>query len=329
MEKLVNEVVFRLGTKIPKENVEIVRNVLYLVLKDYEITEKTTEIAVVENDLLREAKVYLAARHIDGLSDGTLVQYKRTLDRFFLIVHKDVKDITTEDCRIFFYKIQEQNHMGNRSLDTQRSYMMAFFTWIVDNEYINRNPMTPIRPFKYEKKIKKALTDMEIEKLRHASKNTYERAIIEVLYSTACRVSELVNIKLEDINLNTGDVYIMHGKGKKQRLSYLNAKAIIAIQEYIKDRNYPSVYLFENFRKPHNQLKTAAIQRKMRELEKRTGIRVHPHKLRRTTATHLWKKGMPLEEIQVLLGHDDISTTLIYTKVNAESVKQDHNKYMY
>lgn len=327
MEKLVNDVVLRLVTKIPKENVEIVRNVLYLVLKDYEVTAKTTELAVVENELPREAKIYLAARHVDGLSDGSIYQYKRTLDKFFAIIPKDIKDITTEDCRIFFYKIQEQNHMSNRSLDTQRSYMMAFFTWIVDNEYSNRNPMTPIKPFKYEKKIKKELTDMEIEKLRHASESSYERAIIEVLYSTACRVSELVNIKLEDIDLAKGEVYIMHGKGNKQRLSYLNAKAIIAIQEYIKDRDYPSVYLFENFRKPHGQLKTAAIQKKMRDLEKKTGIRVHPHKFRRTTATHLWKKGMPLEEIQVLLGHDDISTTMIYTNVNQDAVKADHKKY--
>lgn len=328
MERFVDDVVERLITKIPKENIEIVKNVLYLVLQDYDVSVKSTEIAVAEDELPREAKVYLASRLIDGLSETTLHQYKRTLDKFFSMVHKAVGDVTTEDCRLFLYQIQKINNMGNRSLDTQRSYLQAFFMWLVNNEYTQKNPCAPIKPFKYERKLKQELSYMEMAKLRKACKNNYEKAIVEVLYSTACRVSELVNIKLADINMNNGEIIITHGKGNKQRMTYLNADATLAIQDYIANRDYQTIYLFENFRKPHNQLKTGAIQKVTRSLEKRTGIRLHPHKFRRTTATHLWKKGMPIEEIQVFLGHDDISTTRIYTNVNQEAVKQDHRKYL-
>ena len=229
---------------------------------------------------------------------------------------------------MYLYEIQKRHDMGNRSLDTQRIYLNAFFAWCTVNEYIPKNPCALIRPFKYEKKLKKELTDIELEKLRKACKNAYEKALVEVLYSTACRVSELVNIKLEDIDLVNGEIIITHGKGNKQRKSYLNAKATLAIQEYAESRDYPSIYLFENFRKPHGQLKTAAIQKKMRDLEQRTGIEIHPHKFRRTTATHLWKKGMPIEEIKQLLGHESIETTLVYTNVNNDAVKADHIKYL-
>ena len=328
MEKFVNEIVLKLSTKIPKENIEIVKSVIYLTLNDFEVTAKTTDLAVVNDELPREAKIYLAARLVDGLSPNSLAQYKRLLDMFFSMITKPVNEITTEDCRLFFYRVQSTSKMGNHTLDNYRSYLMAFFSWLNDNEYIARNPCAPIKPFKYEKKVKKALTDMEIEKIRHAAKNAYERAIIEVLYSTGCRVSELVNIKLEDIDMQNGEVNILHGKGNKQRIGYLSAKAIFAIQDYVGGRDYPTVYLFENFRKPHNQLSTHAIEKKTRELEQRTGIRLHPHKVRRTTATHLLKKGMPLEEIQIVLGHENIATTMIYAKVDTDSVKRNHIKCM-
>ena len=328
MEKFVNEIVLKLSTKIPKENIEIVKSVIYLTLNDFDVTAKTTDLAVINDELPREAKIYLAARLVDGLSEKTLTQYKSTLDKFFSMIIKPVNEITTEDCRLFFYRIQSTSKMSNRTLDNYRSYLMAFFTWLNDNEYIQRNPCAPIKPFKYEKKVKKALTDMEIEKIRHAAKNDYERAIIEVLYSTGCRVSELVNIKLEDIDMQNGEVNILHGKGNKQRIGYLSAKAVLAIQDYVGARNYPTEYLFENFRQPHNQLTTRAIEKKTRELEDRTGIRIHPHKFRRTTATHLLKKGMPLEEIQIVLGHENIGTTMVYAKVDADSVKRNHIKCM-
>lgn len=328
MEKFVNEVVFRLSTKLTVENIETVKNTLYMVLKDYDLTKKTTDLAVIEDELPREAKIYLASRLIDGLSESTIKQYHKTLNKFFLIMHKPINEITTEDCRIFFYKLQESGTMHNCSLDTQRAYLKAFFSWLVDNEYLDKNPLAPIKPFKYEKKLKKELTDMEIEQLRKACDDNFERAVIEVLYSTGLRVSELVNLKLEDIDIQNGEITVKHGKGNKERVSYLSARAILAIQDYLEERTWKTKYLFENYRDPHNKLTTKTIQRHTKNLEQKTGIRLYPHKIRRTTATHLWKKGMPLEEIQILLGHENIKTTLIYTNVKRDLVKLDHKKYM-
>lgn len=326
MEQFINELVFKLQGKLSSQQINDVRVVLYSTLKNYDVVPKVTEVAVIEDDLPQKAKIYLASRKIDGLSIKTLKQYERTLRRFFEVVKKNVEDVKTEDCRLFFYYIQQENGMENRALDTQRAYLNAFFAWLNDNDYIPKNPCSPIKPFKYEKKLKKELTDIEMEKLRQACKNEYELCIIEVLYSTGCRVSELVNIKLSDIN---GDeVEIVQGKGNKSRMTYLNAKALLAIEAYTKDRDYDSVYLFENFRKPHNQLTSRAIEKVCANLEDRTGVRVHPHKIRRTTATHLWKKGTPIEEIKILLGHENIATTMIYTNVNEASVKADHHKYM-
>ena len=328
MEQFINDVTYRLSTKIPKENVEIVRNVLYIVLKDYELTQKCTEVAVRDKVLPRIAEIYLGCREVDGLSPNSIVQYRRTLNTFFSYTDKEVEQIKTEDLRLFFIEMQGRSKMSNHSLDNQKNNLSAFFKWLNDNEYITRNPMNPIKAFKFEKKVKDALSDMELEKIRKACKNNYERAIIEVLYSTAVRVNELVNIKLEDLDFEKGEVIVTHGKGNKQRKTYLTSKAILAIQEYTKDRDYPTVYLFENFRRPHGQLKPSAIEKNTRALQKRTGIELYPHKIRRTTATHLLRKGMPIEEIRILLGHENISTTMIYAKIDMDSVKRNHNKYL-
>jgi len=328
MEKLVNEIMFKLNTKLSINDLEIVRNVLYSTLQDYDITKKTYEVSIPENDLPKEAKIYLVSKKIDGLSERSLDQYKRTIINFFQIINKPVIDVKTEDCRLFFYTIQNKSNMSNLSLDNQRAYINAFFMWLNDNDYIPKNPCRAIKSFKYEKKYKKALTEMELEILRNACKNAYETAIIEVIYATACRVSELVNIKLSDIDFNSGELIIFKGKGNKDRVTYLKPRTIIAIQEYIKDRNYDTVYLFENSRRPHNKLSTRAIEKKAEELEKRTGIRLYPHKIRRTTATHLLKNGCPVEEIKEILGHEDINTTLRYAIINKDKIKTDYQKYL-
>lgn len=327
MEKFVNDVAFRLGNKMDPANINLVKSILYIVIKDYDIAEKSTEVAVVDNDLPKEAKIYLVSRKIDGLAEGTIIQYKRIIETLFEEVHKPIPEITTEDLRVFFYQMQSRQ-ISNRTLDTYRAYLMAMFTWLCVNEYIVKNPMMPIKPFKYERKSKKALTDMELEKIRKVCKDALDVAIIEVLYSTACRVSELVEIKLEDINFDAKEIEIRHGKGNKARTTYLNAKAILAINEYIKDRDYPSVYLFESYRKPHNQLCKRRIQEICKRLSDDSKIKIHPHKMKRTTATHLLQKGMPLEEIKELLGHEDISTTLIYANINQDNVKYNHKKYL-
>ena len=329
MEKLVNDVMFRLSTKIPRENIEIVRTVLYNVLQDYDISQRVTDLAIPTEDLPKEAKIYLVSRKIDGLSDNSLCRYKESLTRFFDVVHKPVGDVQTEDIRLYFYHLQNTCKMNNLSLNNQRVNLNTFFNWLNNNEYITRNPCCPIKPFKYEKKKKSALSTMELEKLRLACKNNYDRAVIEVLYSTSCRVSELVDIRMDDVDLAKGEISIRHGKGNKFRNSYLSPKAILAIQDYLSDRDYQYEYLFEKSKKPYGQLTTRSIEQRVSEIKERAGIDVSPHKMRRTSATHLFERGMPIEEIKEFLGHENIETTLgYYVNIDKNKVKADHNKYL-
>ena len=328
MEKFINELASKLSTKFSNEQIVIIKEILYSTLKDFDVVPKCTDLTFKTTDYPRELKIYLVSRKIEGLSDNTLRQYKRELELFFGRVNKPLDKISAEDIRLYLFETKENGNLDNRTLDTKKNYISSFFKWLVNNDYLEKNPCKSIPAFKYEKKINKSLTDFEMEKLRNACENNYERAVVEVLYSTACRVSELTNIKFEDIDYDKKEINIVQGKGNKSRITFLNAKALLAIQEYVKDRDYPTVYLFEASKKPHNKLSTRSIEKVCNALEKRTGIRIHPHKLRRTTATNLWKKGMPLEEIKELLGHEELSTTLIYTYVDKETVKRDHLKYL-
>lgn len=328
MEQFVNELSAKLITKFSREDIVKIKDMIYSTLKEYDVVPKKNELITLENSEPHELKIYLVSRKIEGLQDSTLKQYSSVLRDMLRFINKPLGKIKTEDLRLYLYQIKTQNGLSDCTLDTRRAYIYSFFTWLVNNEYLEKNPCAAIAPIKYEKKLKKSLTDIELEKLRVACKNNYERAVIEVLYATACRVSELTNIKLEDIDYERNEVNIIQGKGNKSRVTFLNAKAIVAIQEYVKDRNYPTIYLFEASKKPHNKLSSRSIEKTCASLEARTGIRIHPHKVRRTTATNLWRKGVPLEEIKELLGHEDLSTTLIYTNVDKESVKRDCLKYL-
>jgi len=327
MEKFLNEITPKLLMKFSNEQVVTIKEILYSTLTKYDILPKTTELAMI-GEIPRELVIYLASRQIEGLSEKTIKQYKLELENFSRRMNKPLNEIHTEDIRLYLYELKMNRNLDNRTLDTKRTYINSFFKWLVDNEYLEKNPCAPIKPFKYEKKLKKSLSDMEMERLRNACESSYEKAVIEVLYSTACRVSELTNIRLDDIDFENNEVNIIRGKGNKSRITYLNAKALLAIREYINDRDYDTKYLFEASKKPHNKLSTRSIEKVCRSLEDRTGIRIHPHKIRRTTATNLWRKGMPIEEIKELLGHEDLSTTLIYTNVDKDIVKNDHRKYL-
>lgn len=328
MEKFVNDVCAKLSLKLNANDLITVRQVMFTSLKYYDVIEKSTEVATYTDQLPRELMVYLAARKIEGLSDSTIKAYKRVLEHLLRYCNKPMSEIKTEDIRLYLYEIKVHNNLDNRTLDTKRNYINTFFKWCADNEYITRNPCAPIPSFKYEKKLKEELSDIELERLRMACKNDFEKAMLEVLFPTACRVNELVNIKLSDIDFERHEVKIIQGKGNKSRITFLNAKAILAIKQYIAGRDYDTVYLFESSRKPHHQLTTRHIEKTCKELGERTGVRLHPHKIRRTTATTLWRKGMPVEEIKLVLGHEDISTTLIYTNVDRETVKHDHLKFI-
>lgn len=328
MEQAINNILFRLSTKFDGNELMIIQDTLISVLKDYDVSLRITAINVVDDELYREMNMYLATIKISGYSERTLSFYKSEITKCLTMIGKKVCDITSNDLLVYFMNYKAIRKVGNVYLNNQRRIINAFFEWLVENEYIDKNPCKKIKKFKEEEKLMKALNDMELEVLRKACKSNYERCVLEVLYSTACRISELVNIKLEDINFDMKEVDIICGKGKKSRTAYLNASSILAIKDYLSERTWESEYLIERSKKPHGKMDIRSVERACRRLQNETGIRVHPHKIRRTTATMLLKKGVPVEEIQVILGHKDISTTLRYALVDKGKVKSDHQKFM-
>lgn len=329
MEQFVNEVMEKLSHKIPDENLVMIRSVLFYVGKGYEINPISTELATVPEGLPREAKEYLVTKKIEGLSKDTLKQYHDAILRFSEKVRKPVAQVTTQDIRVYLYQLEEESNMSDRSLENQRMYVCCFFKWLAVNGYIMRNPGENVAPIKYEKKIREPLTDTEMEALRSVCNTPYEKAVVETLYSTGCRVSELINIRIKDIDFETREVQV-YGKGKKHRITYLNARSVLCIRLMLGARSYPSEYLFENERAPHGQLCKRTIETMVKRLGQEAQIpdRVFPHRIRHTTATDALKRGMEIEQVQQLLGHENIATTLEYAKVNREEVKEKHAKYI-
>lgn len=329
MEQFINEVIEKLSHRFQDQELIMIRSALFYVGKDYDIKPLSTEIAVVTDELPKEVKEYLVTKKIEGRTDSTLSQYLKALKRFTQRVRKPMSMITTMDLRAYLYELKEQTQMADVSLENERIYISSFFKWLAINGYITKDPSANLTPIKCEKKIREPLIDSELETLRAVCKTPKEKALIETLYSTGCRVSEIVNIKIRDIDFEQREVKVF-GKGKKQRIVYLNAKALLSIKMMLGARKYDSVYLFENDRQPHGQLKIDAIRKTVKTLGKRAEIsgRVFPHRIRHTTATDALRRGMSIEQVQQLLGHEEIATTLEYAKVNREEVKEKHTKYI-
>lgn len=253
--------------------------------------------------------------------------YDLYLKDFFLVMNKDIKKITTNDIRVYLYKVQQQRKLSNRTLDSRRSAIHAFLEWATNEEYIDRNPCRNIKRIKYERKKKKPLTPLEMEQLRNACETVRDKALVEFFYSTGCRVTECERMNLDDVDFLKKEVHLF-GKGDKHRTSFLNAKAELALKNYLETRNLDDPALFVGERKPYNRLKKAAIEKRFRQLGEKAGIkrRVHPHLIRHTSATDARDHGMPIEEVKEFLGHSSIATTLEYADVTEATTKCSHKR---
>ena len=327
MEKIISEFVATLDGKVSDQDLCIVKNQMILFFRDYDITRKETALAPLGDDYLKELKEYLVSRKIEGASDKTLKQYKLALCRFLYWASKPCKEITSNDIKYFLYNLQQTTGMKDISLDNQRSYINAFFTWLVNNDYLDKNPCRNIKPIKHEKNTRHPLTPVEMERLRSVCKTSRDKAMIEFMYATACRCEEMVNLTLSDINFDTKEVRLF-GKGKKERTSYLNARSLVAIQGYLRERGNVSPFLICGLRKPYHKLTTRQIEKIVRKLGDAAGVDVTPHIIRHTTATDAIDKGMPIEQVRKLLGHESIQTTLIYAETKQNNVKSGHEKYI-
>lgn len=327
-EKFVNGFMTKLYGEIPEEYLETIRNKLALYVNDFDISQRETAVVKYTGYLPDFYKTYIVSRKIEGLSKKTLELYNLYLDDFFFTVNKNAEDITANDIRVYLYNAQESRGLSNRTLDSRRTAIHAFFEWAANEGYIGKNPCRAIKNIKYERVEKKPLTDMELERIRQVCETVREKAMIEFLYSTGARVTEACAVKKQDVDFQNGEVIVL-GKGNKHRKVYLNARSKLLLGQYLASRNDDSEYLFVSERKPHNVLKKEAIERIIRLIGERAELDrpLTPHLFRHTLATHLLQRGTPITEVQKILGHVNINTTTIYAKVADEDVKASHMKY--
>lgn len=324
LNKLLNVVVSNLSDKIPYEYLGTVRDEVALALCQYDIVPKTQEISrVVTPSYL---SIYLAIKKIEGKSNNTLKLYQLYITEFINMVQKPLENITANDIRMYLYLVQQNRHISNRTLDSRRTVICTFLTWCAAEEYIPKNPAISIMPIKYERKECVPLTDIQLESIRKSCETARELAIVEVLYSSGCRVTELEQLTISDVDFNNRTISLF-GKGNKHRTSYLSAKAILALQTYLEYRtdNCPSLFITE--RKPFKGLTKSGIECVIRKLGNRCGIQnLHPHLFRHTVATDCLNRGMDVTQLQRMLGHSNVNTTMIYAKICDESVKNNHHK---
>lgn len=329
-EKLKNDLLRMMDKNVDVDTLRKLEPQIETILSDYEVEKRNAEIIIYGSDVPETVETYIVSKKISGLSDKTLYLYLMVLTDFFRTVQKKPEKVTVGDIRIYLYKYQKEHGISNRTLDGRRTIICGYFNWMAAEEYICRNPAVSIEPIKYEKKHKKAMSQIDLEKVRSSCETKREKAIVEMLYSTGCRVTEMERLNISDINFETKEV-ILFGKGDKHRISYLNAKAEVALKGYLDERTDSNPALFVYDRKPYGRLKKSGIEFMIRKMMKRTyGVTTHitPHVFRHTTATTALDRGMSIVDVSRLLGHRKLDTTMEYITANSNSVKNNHQNYV-
>lgn len=271
--------------------------------------------------------LFISAKRIEGCSERSLQYYLSVLKSMFKKVTKNYLVIETEDIRNYLSRYRENSDVSRITIDNVRRVISTFFAWLEAEDYITKSPTRRIHKVKTGKIVKDTYSDEMLESIRNATKTLRDRAIIDFLFSTGVRVGELVNLNKNEVNFECKECIVL-GKGNKQRKVYFDAKTKIEIQEYINGRNDNNKALFVSLNSPHNRLQISGIEIMLRKIGQRVHYKVHPHKFRRTLATKAIDKGMPIEQVQKMLGHQKIDTTLEYAMVDENNVKISHKKYL-
>ena len=273
-------------------------------------------------------EMFLTAKKIEGCSERTIKYYRVTTIHLLNYLKEPIRKVTTETMRQYLVDYQKINNCGKTTIDNIRRNISSFFSWLEEEDYILKSPMRRIHKIKTKKKVKNIISDEEIEKLRDSCDNIRDTAMVDLLYSTGIRVGELVRLNREDINFSEREC-VVFGKGDKERKVYFDAKAKIHLEKYLQSRTDTNPALFVTLDKPHDRLKISGVEIRLRQLGRKLKIeKVHPHKFRRTMATRAIDKGMPIEQVQQLLGHQKIDTTMHYAMVKQQNVKLAHRKFI-
>ena len=277
------------------------------------------------NDLI---VMFIAAKRVEGCSEKTLKYYQTTINTLVSSLGKNIRHILTEDLREYLTEYQSRNQSSRVTIDNIRRILSSFFSWLEDENYIIKSPVRRIHKVRTTSSIKETYSDEELEKMRDNCEELRDLAMIDMLASTGMRVGEMVLLNRDDIDFAERECVVL-GKGDKERVVYFDARAKLHLQEYLDSRTDENPALFVTLRTPHKRIQISGIEHRLRELGNRLNIhKVHPHKFRRTLATMAIDKGMPIEQLQQLLGHQRIDTTLQYAMVKQSNVKTAHRKYI-
>ena len=324
-EELINEVQRRMLSVLNNEQLLQLKNVLDDVLRSVSISEDETQAKSKEQDA---AEAFLSAKRIEGCSEKTLSYYRKTIETMLSGIGKTPQQITTDDLRKYLTRYQMERKSSKVTIDNIRRILSSFFSWLEDEDFIIKSPVRRIHKVKTAKVIKDTYTDEAMELMRDSCETMRDLAIIDLLASSGMRVGEMVMLNREDINFNEREC-VVFGKGNKERLVYFDARTKIHLQNYLNSRTDNDPALFVSLKAPHERLLIGGVETRLRELGKRLNLpKVHAHKFRRTLATSAIDKGMPIEQVQQLLGHQKIDTTMHYAMVKQQNVKLAHRKYI-
>lgn len=325
-EELSLKILAAIDERIPGTDTAILRGILDIVLYDYEIMPRERGL-IVTNGFRDKIMLYVASKKLDGLSGLTLKRYYSILMKMSDAIHKEIETITVMDIRMYLAKVATAKDIQKSTLASQISVLRSFFTWMADQDYITKNPMRQIKTTKTEKRMRKALTGEELERLRDGCKTHRQRALVEFLFATGCRLSEIQQLNIEQVNWNDLTVRVI-GKGNKERQVNFTPKARLYMRKYIGLRT--SGPLFITSKMPKTRMAARSIQKEIGLIAKNCGFErpIFPHLLRHTHATMLLTAGMPISDISNDLGHSNIATTMVYAKTDPSKVRTEYQQRM-
>lgn len=331
VEKIIENVINEMTPHLSQEQLEHLSNVLFVNFHGKELTEECTELADtgVDGD---EAKIrmFVASKRAVNRQTNTLKQYTREIYQMLDFLGKRIEDVTGMDLRYYYGVMRERRGIKMSTMQTRLHYLSSFWDFLITEELVHSNPVKKVGVLKLEKTIKKPFSAAEMEALRSGCENLRDRALVEFLYSTGVRVSELVHLNVGDIEMGKQEL-IVYGKGSKERRTYLTDSAKFYLKRYLQSRPQHGIEgqpLFITLDAPHNRLTVPGVQNMLRTLGRKAGVEnVHPHRFRRTIATDLLNRGMPIEQVKEFLGHEKLDTTMIYCTVKEENVHASHRKY--
>lgn len=324
-QQITEEIVQQMLPHLDNAQLQKLQEVLEYSLYNYEISGKITE---TEDDSQKLIDSFVYAKRIEGCSEKTLKYYRTTIETMTAAIDKGVRHMQTDDLRAYLTEYREKHGSSRVTIDNIRRILSSFFSWLEDEDHILKSPVRRIHKVKTATNIKETYTDEELEKMRDNCEELRDLAIVDMLASTGMRIGEMVLLNKTDINFNEREC-VVFGKGDKERVVYFDVRTKIHLQNYIDSRIDENSALFVTLRAPYTRITIGGIESRLREMGKNLEIKkVHPHKFRRTLATMAIDKGMPIEQLQQLLGHKRIDTTLQYAMVKQSNVKQAHRKYI-